>query len=182
MIFGALGLLGVLAGYVVGFLFFSTLPDEIPIHWSGGEANGWGGPAHMFIYPSIGLGLWALLVGISRATYAANLPESMNTTRASQLMVTTGAVLSWSMAGLTWFAGRSAVTGEAGLPIVLLIVLFGGLITALDRLPLALGAGSQAAGGVGGYVGRQLRNYEQTLRGRRPFGESPPARTVSMTI
>ncbi|MDW0108819.1 DUF1648 domain-containing protein [Sporosarcina aquimarina] len=74
-----------IASVVYIILKWSSLPDEVPIHFNAaGEADGYGSPYVMLLLTAIGAGLWALLQFLERHPEWHNYPRRLNETNAKE--------------------------------------------------------------------------------------------------
>jgi uncharacterized membrane protein len=63
----------ILLQFVIIFIFWSKLPDKIPIHFNlSGEPNGWGGKNSIFILPVLSIVLFSLITILSSYPHTFN--------------------------------------------------------------------------------------------------------------
>ncbi|MCO0599105.1 DUF1648 domain-containing protein [Peribacillus butanolivorans] len=65
---------------------WSTLPDQVPIHFNAkGEADGWGGRAVIWFLPIVSIFLWSILTTLERVPYIFNFPVKVTEQNAERL-------------------------------------------------------------------------------------------------
>ncbi|KAB7705949.1 DUF1648 domain-containing protein [Bacillus aerolatus] len=69
-------LLLIIGNVIYLLIQWSTLPDQVPIHFNAkGEADGWGGKGMIWFVPAVTLLLWAGLTALERVPHVYNIPN-----------------------------------------------------------------------------------------------------------
>ena len=121
----ALALAGLVLFLIVTTIYWSKLPDTIPIHFDlKGNADGWGSKATIWLLPCIALFIYAtmtLAAGLSpkHINYPVRItPENAERQYrlARNLLATMKTAAIWGLLGLTWliFGAALSPTPELG--------------------------------------------------------------------
>lgn len=118
-----LGIIGLAALIIAPLLFYSELPDKIPMHYNAtGEPDGFGGKFILWLLPLVGLFLYLGLTWLNRFPHVFNYPIQISEENAERqyknsvrMIKTLNALITLSFAYMTWATINTAMGKMDGL-------------------------------------------------------------------
>lgn len=141
-----IGFIGLLFLLLLPFLFYSQLPEEIPIHFNAaGKVDGYGTRKFIWVLPTIGLFIFLLIYWINKFPHRFNFPRKVTQENASELYKATQRMLRimntliiCSFLFITINIYQSAQNGDGQLGVwflpVFLFLLFGNIGWGLSKV------------------------------------------------
>ncbi|MFM9946367.1 MAG: DUF1648 domain-containing protein [Saprospiraceae bacterium] len=119
----ALALTGLALLLILIAVYWSKLPDTIPIHFNlAGEADGWGRKATILVLPGIALFIYVTMTLVIQSSKNINYPVRITPENAERqyrlarhLIAVMKAAVVWGLLGLTWLILRTALSAGAQL-------------------------------------------------------------------
>lgn len=84
-VINGLSVVSILGAIMFVIVVYPSLPDTIPIHFTQGEADGWGSKATIFLMPGFALLLFIPLYFLSKAPHVFNYPITITEENAPRI-------------------------------------------------------------------------------------------------